>query len=154
GMYALSKSPTGPPVAQNTPSMPAPDISVDPIPSFVERVPPGGITRAELNVATITVGPWTPSSLPGVDHCPTGPVSFQEGALALTDGYYGENTVAYADVDHDGRIETLVTVECSATGGAVSPAQVIAISRDASGQLRPLGTITATTKDVQQIDAV
>jgi hypothetical protein len=114
--------------------------------------PDGRIPLAQLRGATFTVPPWPTDNLTG----PSGRLTFHDGqVLVPPDSQYPFERhiiiggIAYGDVDHDGADETIVEIDCVVQGGSQ---QLVALDRDAAGQIVTMGTVVATTGEVRVID--
>ncbi len=118
-------------------------------------VPPGGFALRELCDATLTVPAW-----PNRPDCPSGPVHFTNGSHFIRSSFFlslgarnlaADADIAYADVDRDGRSETLLLLSC---GGERWISQAIALRRTAAGTPATLGRVVATDGAIKRLMTV
>ncbi len=123
--------------------------------SSAVAVPPGGFALKELCDATLTVPAW-----PNRPDCPSGPVHFTNGSHFIRSSFFlslgarnlaSDADIAYADVDRDGRSETLLLLSC---GGEQWISQVIALRRTAAGTAATLGQVVATDGAITRLMTV
>ncbi len=123
--------------------------------SSAVAVPPGGFALKELCDATLTVPAW-----PNRPDCPSGPVHFTNGSHFIRSSFFlslgarnlaSDADTAYADVDRDGRSETLLLLSC---GGEQWISQVIALRRTAAGAAATLGQVVATGGAIKRLMTV
>ncbi|HEX5997466.1 MAG TPA: hypothetical protein VFY84_20195 [Jiangellales bacterium] len=118
--------------------------------------PDGRISMEELRNATIEVPAWPVDNL----GCLAGRQTFVDGEVLCPadDLYYFDRHMliqyvtrqpVYGDVDNDGAQETVVLVGCYVQGGG---GQVVALDRDAAGNIVTMGTVVAMTGEVRVID--
>jgi hypothetical protein len=128
----------GPPTgtAPPTPSVsPTPSVGVSPTPSDVVPLEP--VTDVEIRDATLTVTPLVPN-------CPAARVDFRAGvappgSVPNQVGVWRIRKTVPANLDGDPADETAVLVDCRIGKG--EGFEVIAVERDAAGQISTLGTV-------------
>jgi hypothetical protein len=136
------------PVASASPSFLNSRPRIPPLeqPSAQSTAPAGGISIAELNESKLDVPSWAPDA--EAPDCPSGPLQFAKGQTA--NGDVRVDNVAYADIDHDGRYETIARIYCFGTPPRAT-SQVVAFTRDSGRGIRSIGQVTAQSGGVAAI---
>jgi hypothetical protein len=133
-----------PPIAtaSPTPASPTPSLSptppVSPTPSHAAN--PAPLTDGEIRDATLSVTPLVPN-------CPAARVDFKAGVAppgSVPDrvGVWRIHKIVPANLDGDPAEETAVLIDCKTGKG--EGLEVIAVERDAAGQIITLGTVVRT----------
>jgi hypothetical protein len=130
-----------PPTATAPPSPsvgPTPSVEVSPTPSSVAARAP--VTDVEVRDATLTVTPLVPN-------CPAARVDFQAGVAppgSVPDqvGVWRIHKTVPANLDGDPADEIAVLIDCRIGKG--EGFEVVAVERDAAGQISTLGTVVVT----------
>jgi hypothetical protein len=134
---------------------PSISTSVAPSPSAptTAPAPDGRIPLDKLRNGTFTVPAWPTDNLTGT----AGRLTFHDGQVLVPadDRFPFERTiyiggVVYGDVDHDGASETIVELDCVVQGGSQ---QLVALDRDAAGNIVTMGIVVATTGEIRVIDS-
>ena len=115
-----------------------PDPTEPPTAPATTNAPDGRISLAELTTATLEVPAW-PHGILG--HCPHGAVKMGTKASVDYTPLQIMGQPVYADVDHDGALETVINLRCSPEGSAE---QVLAYDRDAAGSVYLVGKVVGT----------
>jgi hypothetical protein len=151
--YALVSGPrpAAPPAALPSSVSPVrePSASEQPSPpeatsTMPEPPPPGGgISRQGLRRSTLDLPAWPPGALDG---CPSGKFHFSGAERTELKRQYDSiyltvEKVAYVDVDHDGRYETVAEITCAVQGGT---AQVVVVKRGSAGAIVTLGQVVGS----------
>jgi hypothetical protein len=132
-----TNAPAGQHVAgQPTAAAPAPDPTASA--SAIPNAPDGRISLADLSTATLQVPAW-PSGMLG--HCPHGLVKMDTKSSVDYTPLEILGRPVYADVDHDGAVETVINVTCSPQGSAQ---QVLAYDRNTAGSIYLVGKVVGT----------
>jgi hypothetical protein len=150
---------SSPPVPGTSPSpsmsavTPSPSESVEPPeptgpcdnPS-AEPSPPEAISLKEFCNATLNLPPW-----PRTD-CAPADVPFHDGRYHIGDSLgMTIGTVVPADIDRDGRSETVAIIAC---GGELLEEQVVAFRRAANSSIQTIGRVVITNDPIRTITAL
>jgi hypothetical protein len=128
-----------PPSSTSSSADPTPTSTPSPSPSQLPpspKAPDAKISASALRSATLSIPAWPKKGFDA--ECPSGKVHFtggESGMLKL------EGAPVYADVDHDGMLETVSVVSCNPQG---SDYKVLAFDRDAAGNIVTLGQVVAS----------
>jgi len=150
---------TGTPPPSSVTGSPVPIYSGDPHPACDQagglQVPAGGIPLADLCDGTIDVPAW-PSNY-YTSFCPTGPLTFEQGAIPAVaniavelgrNGLGMDTSLTYVDIDGDGDAETIVLLGCG------NDSQVMAFDRAGDGTIHTIGIIVQTSAALPRLIAV
>jgi hypothetical protein len=128
--------------------------SVTPSPIVID----GRVSPIDLRGATLDVPAWPADNLT----CRAGRLTFVGGkfspsaddpdrrTVTIPATAHGDGMPAYGDVDRDGLPETVVLIMCGDRPGS---GQLVALDRDATGQIVTMGTVVAMTNDIRDIDS-
>ncbi|WP_341717719.1 hypothetical protein QQG74_28420 [Micromonospora sp. FIMYZ51] len=140
-------TPTGAPTPTGTPTPTASPTATPDASSPTLGGPDGRISRAQLLAARVDLPAWPPYVPTG---CITDGVRLREKQLESLPELWGE--LHYGDVDGDGRTDTVALVACRY--GEALAKQVLAFSRDGTGQIVTLGRVIGTHEGLDDIKDV
>jgi hypothetical protein len=133
---STSPSPSSPSPSGSDSSSPAPD---------------GHITHDQLKNAKLTVPRWPADA--GFPNCISGKVTFSGWSKFINEGESMSLRVpVYVDVDGDHAEETLVLLQCGTD--STGSQQVLALDRDAAGNIVTIGAVAVQTGAVKSICGV
>jgi len=107
----------------------------------------GKIDNKTLAQATLSVPPMTRWS-----GCPSGTVKFTNSKASKPTGTLAVTSRVYANLDADAALETAVLLTC--TTNDVSVGQVVALDRDAKGNIVTLGQVVGPRNGVATVTAL
>lgn len=108
--------------------------------------PPDAISLKEFCNSTLHLPPW-----PRTDCAPTD-VPFRDGRYHIGDSLdMGIGTVVSADIDRDGRSETVAIIAC---GGQLLDQQVVAFRRAADNSIQTIDRVVITNDPIRTITAL
>ncbi|WP_433300530.1 hypothetical protein ACQP2F_03395 [Actinoplanes sp. CA-030573] len=111
------------------------------------KAAPASPGSSELGNAAVKLPDWARDAV--VDNCPSGWIQFRNGAIVLdaTKSIRLEQTIE-ADVDGDGTAEIVARYACV---DASSTYQIVALDRDANGEMVTLGQVVAQTGPIKAL---
>lgn len=112
-----------------------------PGPAAGSLAPNAAITRADLLAATVEVPAWADGT-----PCPAGPVRLVDPPGRPGEVILSKFAGGYGDVDSDGVAEPVVLLRCLTSTGEY-PVQVLALDRNANGQIVVLGEVFRSDAD-------